>query len=42
MPENIRNWLLLIVVLLALAAAAWYFDEPAPQLCLDGGCHEVF
>lgn len=42
MSDNVRNWLLLILVLLMLAAAAWYLDVPAPQLCLDGGCHEVF
>ncbi|WP_256365890.1 hypothetical protein [Solimonas sp. K1W22B-7] len=42
MSENTRIWLLVAVALLLVAVAAWYFDPPAPQLCLDGACHELF
>ena len=42
MSENVRNWLLLILALLLAALAAWYFNGPSPELCVDGQCHPVF
>jgi len=40
--ENTRVLLLILLGLLLVALAGWYFDKPAPQMCLDGGCYEVF
>jgi len=42
MSENTRILLLILLGLLLVALAAWYFDQPSPQMCVDGNCYDVF
>lgn len=42
MSENTRILLLILLGLLLVALAAWYFDKPSPQMCVDGNCYDVF
>lgn len=41
MGENFRFLLGILVVLLLLAVAAWYFNPAVPEICLDGRCYDV-
>jgi len=38
-----KVWIVLgiVVTLLLIAGAQWYFDPPSPEICLDGRCYEI-
>jgi len=41
MGENFRFVLGIVIVLLLLAVAAWYFNPSSPEICLDGRCYDL-